>query len=130
MNLRGRGRRLHGKRHAGRGIALYYRRLDHIEQRLDRMESRLDELGRALTTRERVIQGWAAIAREVGCSERHARKLARRLQDPLPCHKRRGAVLAVAGELRSWQSRQTLPHRAVASADAQGAGRQDKTAQR
>jgi hypothetical protein len=85
------------------------RALEPVYRGLDQIKERVEEIARALQTRETVIQGWKAISAEVGCSERYARKLARRKNDPLPCHVRRGVVLALGSELRAWQTRRTRP---------------------
>jgi hypothetical protein len=92
-----------------RALEPVLRRLDAIEERFVKVEELLDDIARALQTRERVVQGWAAIGAEIGYSESHARKMGRRelYADPVPHHRRRGHVVALVSELRAWQARQS-----------------------
>ncbi|UQA57056.1 hypothetical protein [Polyangium aurulentum] len=98
--------------------------LEQLEPRVVRVEKHLEEMAKLLKTREQLIQGWGAIAKEIGCSESHARRLAGPNQsDPLPYHRRRGVVIAIASELKAWQVRQTAPGRRHS---AKGAGSRDR----
>jgi hypothetical protein len=87
------------------------RSVELLHQRLDKIEQWLEEIACALETRERVIQGWAAIAAELGFSQSHARRLSQRelYRDPLPVHRMHGGVIAIVSELRAWRVRQTRP---------------------
>lgn len=80
-----------------------------LHRRLDKLEEQLEDIARALQTRERVVQGWGAIAAELGYSVSHARKMGRRAlyADPIPYYQQRGHAVALVSELRAWQARQS-----------------------
>lgn len=58
---------------------------------------------------QRPIDGWDAIASEVGLSRSAAQRQAAAHDDPLPVFLYLGRILAYPGALREWRQRHTIP---------------------
>jgi hypothetical protein len=56
------------------------------------------------------INGWRLIASHLGISERHAKRLGLRDDDPMPVRKRLGRVYVYCDDLGIWMQRQDQPY--------------------